>query len=126
MANDDEIRELLKDYERALDAGDAGLATRCYMKDGISIGAGFPTLFGPDMPAAYAQMFKTVKMSVTFAVDEVVAPTNDFAWALTRSQGTQENLQTGQKQPESNREMFIFGREDGQWKIARYIFNTAP
>jgi hypothetical protein len=46
------------------------------------------------------------------------------AYALTRSTGHQIIFATGARNPESNREVFIFGIEDGAWKIRRYLFNT--
>jgi hypothetical protein len=32
-------------------------------------------------------------------------------------------LAQGTTSPESNREIFIFARENGAWKIARYMYN---
>lgn len=47
----------------------------------------------------------------------------DVAYALTRSNGEQTVLASGAVSAESNREVFIFRREDGAWRIARYLFN---
>ncbi len=32
-------------------------------------------------------------------------------------------LADGTTAPEENRELFVFQKEDGVWKIARYMFN---
>jgi hypothetical protein len=45
------------------------------------------------------------------------------AYALTRSNGTQTVLATGDQSAESNREIFLFRDNGTGWKIARYMFN---
>lgn len=46
MSDEDQVRGLLKTFERALDTSDVALAAGCYMKDAVAMGAGFPTLAG--------------------------------------------------------------------------------
>jgi ketosteroid isomerase-like protein len=77
------------------------------------------------MRAAYEGIFRIVHLDVTFTIDELVVASDDIAYALTRSNGTQTVLAAGTQSAESNREVFIFGREDGAWKIARYMFNKS-
>jgi ketosteroid isomerase-like protein len=125
MSNEDQIRGLFKTFERALDTSDVALAAGCYMKDAVAMGAGFPTLAGSEMPSVYVQLFKDVQMNVAFTIDELVVASDTVAYALSRSNGTQRVRESGVEHPESNREMFIFGREDGLWKIARYMFNKS-
>ena len=46
---------------------------------------------------------------------------------MTTSKGTVKILANGVEAPEANRELFVFEKVDGEWKIARYMFNkTAP
>jgi len=71
------------------------------------------------------KLFKDVQMNVAFTIDELVVASDTVAYALSRSNGTQRVRESGVEHPESNREMFIFGREDGLWKIARYMFNKS-
>ena len=77
------------------------------------------------MEDAYVKLFETIRLQVTFTIDELVVANEEVAFALTRSNGTQTILATGTDSAESNREMFIFRREDGAWKIARYMFNKS-
>src|SRR5713226_6754439 len=123
MSNEDQIRDLLKTFERALETSHVALAAGCYMKDAVAMGAGFPTLAGSEMPGVYVQLFKDVQMNVAFTIDELVVASDTVAYALTRSNGTQTVLGTGDESAESNREVFIFAVEDGAWKISRYLFN---
>lgn len=119
-----EIRSLIARYERALNTGDAALAVGCYAADALMMAAGQPTVAGPDLLDAYTAGFRAFRMDVEFAVDELVVADHSVAYALTRSTGHQVISATGARNPESNREVFIFGVEDGAWKIRRYLFNT--
>lgn len=56
-------------------------------------------------------------------LDDEVTVVGDFAYARTRSEGTQTILATDETTSEANRELFTFAKEDGRWKIARYLFN---
>jgi len=123
MSAEDEIRELLATYERALNTDDIALAVSCYASDGVFMPTTLPTAAGSELRAAYAGTFKAIHLDVTFAVDELVVASDTLGYALTRSNGTQTTRATGRQSAESNREMFIFRHQDGAWKIARYMFN---
>lgn len=123
MSNEDGIRALLSTYERSLNDSDAELAASCYTSDGVFMPTTLPTATGPDVREAYVQTFAQIHLEVTFTIDELVVASDAAAYALTRSSGIQTTLATGADSAESNREVFIFGREDGAWKIARYLFN---
>ncbi len=122
MSAENEIRELLKTYENLLNASDVRAAA-CYTSDGVFLPAGLPTVVGGAMADAYARLFEAIRLKVTFTIDELVVASEEVAYALTQSHGTQTVLATGTDSVESNREMFIFRRENGSWKIARYMFN---
>jgi uncharacterized protein (TIGR02246 family) len=122
MTDEDEIRELLERYQQALNSGDTDLAMSCYAPDAIFMPTTLPTVTCPALRGWYARFFETTKMDVTFTIDEVLA-SGPVAYALTRSHGMQTARARGTTSPESNREVFIFGREGGAWKISRYIFN---
>ncbi|MDT7735648.1 MAG: hypothetical protein QOE12_2822 [Mycobacterium sp.] len=123
MSAEDEIRGVLANYERALNTDDPELAASCYTADGVFMPTGLPTAAGPHLAQAYAQTFAAIHLDVSFTIDELAIASDTVAYALTRSNGTQTTRDTGQRSSESNREMFVFHRADGDWKIARYIFN---
>lgn len=122
--HENQIRDLLATYERAINASDADLAASCYTSDGVFMPTTLPTVNGADMANGYRRVFDAIRLDVTFTVDELVVTTDEAAHALTRSNGTQTILATGDKTAESNRETFLFKRTgtDG-WKISRYMFN---
>ncbi|MFL5575635.1 MAG: YybH family protein [Gemmatimonadaceae bacterium] len=125
MSARDDITELLKTYEKSLNTSDAALAASCYTSDGMFMPTTLPTAKGGAMQDAYEKTFAAIRLQVKFTIDELVVASDEIAFALTRSNGTQTILATGASGAESNREMFIFRRDDGSWKIARYMFNKS-
>jgi ketosteroid isomerase-like protein len=122
--NEDLIRDLLTAYERSLNTSDADLAASCYSADGVFMPTTLPTVTGPDMAGGYRQIFDAIRLTVAFTIDELILTSDSTAYALTRSNGTQTVLATGDQSAESNREIFLFQRTDADgWKIARYMFN---
>ena len=55
-------------------------------------------------------------------IHEIVVD-GDTAFAITESKGEVTVLGPGITAPEANRELFVFVREAGDWKIGRYMFN---
>jgi len=122
--SENQIRDLLTAYERSLNTSDADLAASCYAANGIFMPTTLPTVTSADMADGYRRIFEAISLNVTFTIDELEVTSDDTAYALTRSNGTQTVLATGDESAESNREMFLFQRTDtGDWKIARYMFN---
>lgn len=124
MSNaEEQLRELLGAYEKALNAADAGRIEQLYTEDGVFMPAGFPTATGRSaVRGAYGAVFANIRLAIRFTVDELVVK-EDFAFALTRSAGTVTIVGTGAAGPEANRELFVFARVKEGWKIARYLFN---
>ena len=122
--HENQIRDLLATYERSLNTGDADLAASCYAADGVFMPTTLPTVTGAEMVGGYRQIFDTIRLGVGFTIDELVVTSEESAYALTRSNGTQTVIATGDQTAESNRETFLFQRTDTDgWKISRYMFN---
>jgi ketosteroid isomerase-like protein len=94
-----------------------------YAPDGVFIPTTLPTVHGDDMRAAYQQIFDSIRLDVTFCVDELVVASDGLAYTLTRSSGTQTVLATNTVSTEFNRKIFIFTTVDGNWKISHYMVN---
>lgn len=119
------IRELLTKYEELLNASDAATIAELYAADGIFMPQGFPTAAGREaVLQSYRAIFESIALSIVFEVDEILVG-EGIATALTRSNGSVRVNATGDAMPESNRELFVFAREAGAWRIARYMFNKA-
>ena len=121
------IEALLSEYEKSLNTSDAKLAQSLYTKDGIFMPTEAPSGIGSDgILTSYEYVFSQIQLNIEFYIEEIVVEGN-MAYAVTSSKGTVKIHATGLEVPEANRELFVFEKVDGEWKIARYMFNkTAP
>jgi uncharacterized protein (TIGR02246 family) len=121
----DQIRGLLKNYERVLNGSDVAGVLQLYAKDGVFMAQHNPSAVGIDqVETAYTAVFKAIDLNVKFDIVEVevIAPT--WAFARTNSSGTTTINATGDKVSEGNQELFVLQKVDSDWKIARYGFST--
>ncbi|MDQ2897569.1 MAG: nuclear transport factor 2 family protein [Actinomycetota bacterium] len=121
IAAEQPIRDLLKEYERSLNASDAELAVACYTSDGVFMATTLPTASSEELNDADVRTFAAIRLDVQFTIDELFVASDDVAHALTRSAGTQTTLATGDMSGESNREIFVFRRQDRDWRFSRYL-----
>jgi len=118
-----QIAHLLTEYKSALNTSSAPLAQSLYAKDGVFMPAGAPSAIGfENIRRSYEFIFSQIQLNIEFHIDEIVVD-GDFAFATTSSKGTTLIHANGQTMPEENRELFVFEKIDGAWKIARYMFN---
>lgn len=117
------IERLLYAYRDALNASDVSKVLPLYTDDGIFMPSNAPSAIGQEqVKASYEFVFKTIQLSIEFYIDEVVV-NGDYAFARTTSRGTTLIHASGQTVAEENRELFVLQKVNGQWKIARYMFN---
>ncbi len=121
------IENLLGEYEKALNTSDAKLAQSLYTKDGIFMPTEAPSGIGSEaILRSYEYVFSQIQLQIEFFIEEIQVEGN-MAYAVTSSKGTTLIHATGNTIPEANRELFVFEKVDGKWKIARYMFNkTEP
>ena len=118
-----QIAALLDRYETALNASDVDAVLELYAPDGVFMPSSAPTAEGADqVRASYEFVFSTIQLAIGFSIDEIEVH-GDLAFARTGSTGTVRILADGTSAPEENRELFIFEKQRGEWKIARYMFN---
>ena len=118
-----EIKNLLFTYRDALNASDVSKVLSLYTVDGIFMPSGAPTSIGTEqVKGAYEFVFSNIQLSIEFYIDEIIV-NGDYAFARTTSKGTTLIHATGETVPEENRELFVFQKENGSWKIDRYMFN---
>lgn len=117
------IENLLSEYKKSLNSSDAKLAQSLYAKDGIFMPTGAPSAIGSEnILKSYEFIFSQIQLNIEFFIDEILVE-GDFAFATTSSKGTTLIHATNETVPEENRELFVFEKADGNWKIARYMFN---
>jgi uncharacterized protein (TIGR02246 family) len=119
------IRELIKSYETALNTNDTDAILDLYSQDPVFMPQNAPALVGRKaVRAGYEQVFATIKLNVSFEIHEV-QEMGDTAWARTSSAGRTRILAQDIEIAEGNNELFIFRRENGSWRIHRYLFATS-
>ncbi len=118
-----EIKNLLFTYRDALNASDVSKVLSLYTEDGIFMPSGAPTSIGTEqVKGAYEFVFSNIELSIEFYIDEIIV-NGEYAFARTTSKGSTLIHATGETVPEENRELFILQKENGSWKIDRYMFN---
>jgi len=119
----EQIEALLEVYKKSLNTSDVALAVSLYTKEGVFMPTQAPSAIGSDqIKASYEFIFSQIQLSVEFYLDEIIID-NNMAFATTSSKGTTLIHANGQTVPEENRELFVFEKINGDWKIARYMFN---
>ena len=119
----EQIETLLMNYKEYLNTSDANKAVSLYTKDGVFMPSEAPTAIGTEnLRKAYEFVFSQIQLNIEFFIDEILVE-NNIAFATTTSKGSTLIHATGAKVPEENRELFVFEKENGEWRIARYMFN---
>ncbi|WP_129367019.1 SgcJ/EcaC family oxidoreductase [Lutibacter sp. HS1-25] len=117
------IEALLNEYQKSLNNSDAKLAQSLYTKDGIFMPTQAPSGIGSEgILKSYEYVFSQIQLNIEFHIEEIGVDGN-MAFAVTSSNGTVKIHANGVVVPETNRELFVFEKLDGEWKIARYMFN---
>jgi uncharacterized protein (TIGR02246 family) len=117
------IEALLRAYGAALNAASVPQVLALYTPDGVFMPTGAPSASGlAQVQQAYEGIFQQIRLHIELHMLEIVV-SGDYAFASTTSAGTTRIQATGQTVPEENRELFVFQQHEGQWKIARYMFN---
>lgn len=117
------IESLLHAYGAALNAASVPQVLALYTPDGMFMPAGAPSAAGlAQVEMSYAGIFQHIKLHIELHILEIVVA-SDYAFASTTSAGTTLLHATGQTVREENRELFVLQCHEGQWKIARYMFN---
>ena len=121
------IEDLLNEYQKSLNTSDAKLAQSLYTKDGVFMPTEAPSGVGAEgILKSYEFVFSQIQLNIAFSIEEIEVE-GDMAFAVTSSKGTVKIHANGIEAPEANRELFVFEKVEGAWKIARYMFNkTAP
>ena len=125
MENKEEIKTLLGSYEAALNASDTAKVLPLYSGDGVFMPTEAPTAQGSkEIEGAYNAVFKAIRLNIKFNIEEIEV-SGELAYAKTLSKGQVTILSQNLTVPEENRELFVFKKEGGAWKIARYMFNKS-
>jgi uncharacterized protein (TIGR02246 family) len=125
-ASDEEtaIRRVMASYNDALNSGSTDAALALYAEDGVFMPPQSQSAVGKDaVRAAYDAVFRELEFEVEFTIAELVVMAPTWAYVRTNSAGTTGHASTGKTTAEANQELFIFRKDGGEWRIARYSFS---
>jgi uncharacterized protein (TIGR02246 family) len=119
---------VLAEYNEALNASSVERSLALYAEDGVFMPPYGQSAVGKAaVRKAYRKVFDTIKLDVKFAIEEIVQMSPTWAFVRTNSAGTNTVNATGAMSAEGNQELFVFKKDHGAWKIARYSFSpTSP
>jgi len=118
------IRELISVYQIALNNEEIEKIPTLYSKQAIFMPTEIPAINGvEEIVLTYEYLFSQFDFELEFDIKEVVIAEN-FAYVVSNSEGTitLENSET--EETSKNQEIFILIKEDDNWKISRYMFNS--
>jgi uncharacterized protein (TIGR02246 family) len=120
-----QIEQLLNKYEQALNTSDVNAAVQLYTDDGVFMAPENPAAVGTEvLRKAYTGVFQAIAIKLKFQIAETKLLSPQWAELRTTSTGTVKILANGAEVPGANQELFLLHKTNGQWKIARYAFNS--
>jgi ketosteroid isomerase-like protein len=120
-----QFEKLLNTYSAGLTSANVDGVLDLYSSDPVFMPEYAPPAVGREaVRKAYEWVFATLKLNGHFIVHEAEI-IGDTAWVRTNSTGRFTVIATGFEADVANSEFFLFKRENGVWKIHRYIFTTS-
>ena len=118
-----EIKKVLFSYRDALNESNAEKVLSLYTENGVFMPSSAPTAIGQEqLKGTYEFVFSNIQLNIEFYIDEIEI-VGEYAFVRTTSKGTTLIRASGETVPEENRELFVLRKENGSWKIDRYMFN---
>jgi ketosteroid isomerase-like protein len=119
------FEEILNTYQERLTSKSVDGILELYSADPVFMPEYAPPAAGREaVRKAYEWVFATLNLNGRFLVHEAEV-IGDTAWVRTSSTGRFTVVATGAGGDVANSELFVFKRENGAWKIHRYIFTAA-
>lgn len=119
------IENLINQYGEAIKSSSVEKVLAVFTTDGVLMAPGAPTATGQDqLKGTYEYVFSAIKLDLKFTILEVTVD-KDYAVVRSESAGTTTVLTNNQAAPDAYRELFVVRKENGAWKIARYMYNKA-
>jgi uncharacterized protein (TIGR02246 family) len=123
-ANHSDIQSLISQYESELNVSNVDGVLKLYGENPTFMPQHAPAMVGRTaIKQAYENVFHTIHLTIKFTTHQVEV-LGDTAWARTSSAGKTKILSNNIEVNEGNNELFIFKKEQGQWKIHQYLFST--
>ncbi len=126
VSNSDEVKihELISEYQITLNNEETEKISTLYSKKAIFMPPGIPAINGvEEIGHTYEYLFSQFDFELEFDIQEVVVSEN-LAYVLSNSEGTVALESSETEETSKNQEIFILIKEEDDWKISRYMFNS--
>jgi uncharacterized protein (TIGR02246 family) len=111
-------------YFDAFQDGDASAVADLFTSSGVIAPLGMGTIHGrPAIKETFDGFFGTFRTACEQLVVDRIVRTGDAAFVETHSVEHVTNGATGQRETAHYRELFCLVSDDGDWRIASYMFN---
>jgi len=117
------VEKLINTYFEALNAGDAEKVTSLFTNTGVLLAQGAPTATGSEqVNGTFKYVFDNFSYALKVSVGEVIVQ-GKYAIVSSTSNGSFVIKAKNETVSADYRETFILQKENGVWKIARYMYN---
>lgn len=116
------INNLIISYKNALKDASIEKVLSNYTTNGVLMSPDSPTVIGDKIGDAYSSIFDSVGIDIDFTLANMIIGEN-YTFVQSTSDGSALIKALNQTVPEQNRELFVMQRINGEWKIARYMYN---
>lgn len=117
------VEKVVQNYFEALNTGNATLVTSYFTKSGVLLAQGAPTATGSEqVNGTFKYVFDNFSYALKVSIGEVIVQGN-YAIVSSTSTGSFVIKAKNETLPADYRETFILQKENGVWKIAKYMYN---
>jgi uncharacterized protein (TIGR02246 family) len=117
------VEKLVLTYFDALNAGDAEKVTSLFTNTGVLLAQGAPTATGSEqVNGTFKYVFDNFSYALKVSIGEIIVQ-DKYAIVSSTSTGSFVIKAKSETVPADYRETFVLQKENGVWKIARYMYN---
>jgi len=118
------IVSLLTKYDHALNSADSVSIPYFYTKDGLFMPQGMKAFSRADLEKQNNEsFFNKVSFQIDFTIKDIVVD-GHYAFAQAMAKTNTQDLATGKESAKTSRDLFIFRKDQEEWKIYLYMFNN--
>jgi len=122
-----EIEAAIKGFGEAYATGDLDRFLGFCADDIVAMPPGMPPVVGmADWKNMIAGMFASSDRSDVVLISKDITVVGDWAIEWHVEAATSSNKETGESKRNYNKGIWVFRRDDGRWKLARYCWNPTP
>mgnify|MGYP004000944155 CR=1 FL=1 len=122
-----DVGETIEKMSDAYEAGDLDLFTSFFTDDVVVMPPGAPAVVGIEgFRNMMAGMCSSGERSDAVSISRDITVVDDWAIEWHEQATTYTSNATGESRRAFHKGIWVFRREDGDWKIARYCWNDAP